>query len=184
VLGDVLVSSTGTQDLLLSKQQITLLRAKEHEYKLQVGGQGVVSVGVARTRHLLCCSSNSSSSSGMWLVFVTAWLVHSSCSIGCTTACWLRRAAAAHKEQRTACPAEITVVLACSCSWSFPRPRQLFLRLFTCAGVLSAAGRPCAFPLPLAHQCVSAHQGTRLRAGAHQPLAPRVNRQNGDQPEG
>jgi hypothetical protein len=51
VLGDVLVSSTGAQDMLLSKQQITLLRAKEHEYKLQVGGLGVVSVS-----NVSCCA--------------------------------------------------------------------------------------------------------------------------------
>jgi hypothetical protein len=35
-LGDVRVSSTGVREVVLSKQQITLLRAKEAEYKLQV----------------------------------------------------------------------------------------------------------------------------------------------------
>jgi hypothetical protein len=40
-LGHVQLSSTGNVDVLLSKQQVTLLRAKEHEYKLQVGALDV-----------------------------------------------------------------------------------------------------------------------------------------------
>jgi hypothetical protein len=67
VLGEVRTSSTGKLDVLLNKQQITLLKAKEAEYKLQVGASCIPSTRTCTNAYMSAVVTVQSSRSCLWL---------------------------------------------------------------------------------------------------------------------